>query len=48
MPVHKFLVKLDNVQIDETKIFQTTQIKDLDKSTCKNSTTVVVDFDKSK
>jgi hypothetical protein len=36
------------VQIGETMIFQTCPIKDLDRSPCKNSTTVVVDFDKSK
>ncbi len=39
---------LANVTLNDKKLFETAQIKDLDKSPCKQSTTVVVDFDKSK
>ncbi len=48
MPGDTFLFKLANVCLDDTELFQTARIKDLEKSPCKESTTVVVDFDKSK
>lgn len=48
MPGDTFLGKLANVYLDDTELFQTARIMDLEKSPCKESTTVVVDFDKSK